>query len=68
MFDFFYKRGYLTTAIILGLFVFGVIGLVKMPKNLFPDANRPEVVIFTTVPGAPANVLTSLESRSGSGT
>jgi multidrug efflux pump subunit AcrB len=63
MFDFFYKRGYLTTAIILGLFVFGVIGLVKMPKNLFPDANRPEVVIFTTVPGAPANVVATTVSK-----
>jgi len=63
MFDFFYKRGYLTTAIILGLFVFGIIGLVKMPKNLFPDANRPEVVIFTTVPGAPANVVATSVSK-----
>jgi len=63
MFDFFYKRGYLTAAIIIGLFVFGVIGLVKMPKNLFPDANRPEVVIFTSIPGAPANVVATSVSK-----
>jgi len=63
MFDFFYKRGYLTAAIIIGLFVFGIIGLVKMPKNLFPDANRPEVVIFTSIPGAPANVVATSVSK-----
>jgi len=56
MFEFFYKRTHFLIAIILAMFVFGVIGLIKMPKNLFPDSNRPEVVIFTQVPGAPAEV------------
>jgi multidrug efflux pump subunit AcrB len=50
-------------AIILGMFVFGIIGLIKMPKNLFPDSNRPEVVIFTQVPGAPANVVATTVSK-----
>ena len=63
MFEFFYKRGYLLTAIILGMFVFGVIGLIKMPKNLFPDANRPEVVIFTQVPGATASMVATTVSK-----
>ncbi|QCI28565.1 efflux RND transporter permease subunit [Caminibacter pacificus] len=63
MFEFFYKRGYLLSAIILGMFVFGVIGLIKMPKNLFPDANRPEVVIFTQVPGATASVVATTVSK-----
>jgi len=63
MFDFFYKRPHFLYAIILAMFVFGVIGLIKMPKNLFPDANRPEVVIFTTVPGAPANVVATTVSK-----
>jgi len=63
MFDFFYKRGHLLFAIILGMFIFGVIGLIKMPKNLFPDANRPEVVIFTQVPGAAPNVVASSVSK-----
>jgi multidrug efflux pump subunit AcrB len=63
MFDLFYKRGHLLFAIILGMFIFGVIGLIKMPKNLFPDANRPEVVIFTQVPGAAPNVVASSVSK-----
>ncbi|NPA50193.1 MAG: efflux RND transporter permease subunit [Epsilonproteobacteria bacterium] len=63
MFEFFYKRTHFLIAIILAIFVFGVIGLIKMPKNLFPDANRPEVVIFTQVPGAPASVVASSVSK-----
>ncbi len=63
MFEFFYKRSHLLWAIILGMFVFGVIGLIQMPKNLFPDANRPEVVIFTTVPGASADVVANTVSK-----
>jgi len=63
MFDFFYKRPHFLYAIILAMFVFGVIGLNKMPKNLFPDANRPEVVIFTNLPGAAANVVATTVSK-----
>jgi len=63
MFDFFYKRGHFLYAIILAMFVFGIIGLNKMPKNLFPDANRPEVVIFTTAPGSPASVIATTISK-----
>ncbi len=63
MFEYFYKRSHFLWAIILGMFVFGVIGLIKMPKNLFPDANRPEVVIFTTVPGASADVVANTVSK-----
>ena len=63
MFEFFYKRTHFLFAIIAAMFVFGVIGLIKMPKNLFPDANRPEVVIFTQVPGAPANVVATTVSK-----
>ncbi|MEO1959034.1 MAG: efflux RND transporter permease subunit, partial [Nautiliaceae bacterium] len=50
-------------AIIGFMFVFGIIGLIKMPKNLFPDANRPEVVIFTSSPGASARVVASSISK-----
>ena len=63
MFDFFYKKTHFLFAIIAAMFVFGVLGLIKMPKNLFPDANRPEVVIFTQVPGAPANVVATTVSK-----
>ena len=63
MFDFFYKRPHFLYAIILAMFVFGIIGLNKMPKNLFPDANRPEVVVFTNLPGAAANVVATTVSK-----
>ncbi|MEO1928037.1 MAG: efflux RND transporter permease subunit [Nautiliaceae bacterium] len=63
MFEYFYKNRHFLFAIIAVMFVFGVIGLMKMPKNLFPDANRPEVVIFTQVPGAPANVVATSVSK-----
>jgi len=41
MFDFFYKRPYLLYSLIAGFFIMGVIGLITLPKNLFPDANPP---------------------------
>jgi len=63
MFEYFFKRSHFLWAIILAMFVFGVIGLVKMPKNLFPDSNRPEVVVFTTVPGASADVVANTVSK-----
>jgi len=63
MFDFFYKRTHLLFATILAMFVFGIIGLIKMPKNLFPDSNRPEIVIFTSVPGASASVVATSVSK-----
>ena len=63
MFEFFYRRTHFLMAIILGMFVFGIIGLIKMPKNLFPNSNRPEVVIFTQVPGAAPSVVASSVSK-----
>ncbi len=63
MFEFFYKRTHFLFAIIAAMFVFGILGLLKMPKNLFPDANRPEVVIFTFVPGASASTVAATVSK-----
>ncbi len=63
MFEYFYKRTHFLFAIILAMFVFGVLGLIKMPKNLFPDANRPEIVIFTTIPGASADIVSNTVSK-----
>ncbi|MRJ06398.1 MAG: AcrB/AcrD/AcrF family protein [Epsilonproteobacteria bacterium] len=61
MFEFFYRRTHLLFAIIGGMFLFGVIGLIKMPINLFPDSNRPEVVVFASMPGAnPQTIATAL--------
>ena len=63
MFDFFYKRPYLLYALIAGFFIMGVFGLATMPKNLFPDANPPKVVVITSVPGATAKVVASTVSK-----
>ncbi|GAB6044978.1 efflux RND transporter permease subunit [Caminibacter profundus] len=63
MFEFFYRRSHLLFSIIAGMFIFGVLGLIKMPQNLFPEANRPEVLIFTTIPGASAKVAASTVSK-----
>ena len=63
MFDFFYKRPYLLYSIITAFFIMGIIALVTLPKNLFPDANPPEVIVITQVPGATAQVAASTVSK-----
>jgi len=63
MFEFFYKRPYFLYSIILTFFIMGVIALVTLPKNLFPDANPPQVVVITQVPGATAQVVASSVSK-----
>ncbi len=63
MFDFFYKRPYLLYSLIATFFVMGIIGLITLPKNLFPDANPPQVIVITQVPGATAQVAASTVSK-----
>ncbi len=63
MFEFFHKRPYLLYSIITGLFVLGVYGLIVMPKNLFPDSDRPTVIIMSQVPGATPNVVAATVSK-----
>ncbi len=63
MFDWFYRRPYLIFALITGFFLLGVLGLLRMPKNLFPDADRPTVIVITQVPGATARVAAATVSK-----
>ena len=63
MFEFFYKRPYLLYSIIATFFIMGIIALVTLPKNLFPDANPPQVIVITQVPGATAQVAASTVSK-----
>ncbi len=63
MFSFFYKRPYLLYSIIAAFFIMGIVALVTLPKNLFPDANPPEVIVITKVPGATAQVAASTVSK-----
>ncbi len=63
MFDYFHKRPYQLYSLILAFFIIGVVALIVLPKNLFPDANRPQVVVITQVPGATAEVAASTVSK-----
>ena len=63
MFDFFYKRPHLLYSLIGAFFFLGVVALLKLPKNLFPDANRPQVIVITQVPGATAEVAALTVSK-----
>jgi multidrug efflux pump subunit AcrB len=63
MFDFFHKRPYLLYSLIAAFFVLGVYGLIVMPKNLFPDSDRPTVIVMTQVPGATPNVVAATVSK-----
>lgn len=63
MFNFFYKRPYLLFSIIAGFFVMGIVGLITLPKNLFPDATPPEVLVITNIPGATAQVAANTISK-----
>ena len=63
MFEFFHKRPYLIYSVITALMFMGMYGLITMPKNLFPDVDRPLVIVITKVPGATAQVITNTVSK-----
>ncbi len=63
MFEFFYRRPYLLYSVIAAFFLMGIIALVSLPKNLFPDANPPQVIVITQVPGSTAQVAASTISK-----
>jgi len=63
MFEFFHKRPYLIYSVIAAFMFMGVYGLITMPKNLFPDVDRPMVIVITKVPGATAQVITNTVSK-----
>jgi len=63
MFEYFYKHPYTLYALIAGFFIMGIVALITLPKNLFPDANPPQVIVITNVPGATAQVAASTVSK-----
>ncbi|MDE3740259.1 efflux RND transporter permease subunit [Maribacter polysaccharolyticus] len=63
MFEYFYKRPYTLYALIAGFFIMGIVALITLPKNLFPDANPPQVIVITNVPGATAQVAANTVSK-----
>ena len=63
MFEYFYKRPHLLYSLIAGFFVLGIIALITLPKNLFPDSTPPQVMVITKVPGATAQVAANTVSK-----
>lgn len=63
MFDYFYTRPYLLYSLIFAFFIMGVLALVTLPKNLFPDSTPPQVIVITKVPGATAQVAANTVSK-----
>jgi multidrug efflux pump subunit AcrB len=63
MFDYFHKRPYLLYSLIGGFFILGIYGLIVMPKNLFPDSDRPTVIVISQIPGATPDVVTATVSK-----
>jgi len=63
MFEFFHRRPYLIYSLMSALLFMGIYGLITMPKNLFPDVERPMVIVMTQMPGATAQVVTSTVSK-----
>ena len=48
------KRPYLITSLIFLFAIVGVLGFMKMPINLFPDTDYPQITVLTFYPGASA--------------
>jgi len=63
MFEYFYTRPHLLYSLIAGFFIIGIIALVTLPKNLFPDSTPPQVIVLTKVPGATAQVVANTVSK-----
>jgi len=63
MFEYFYKRPYLLYSLLAGFFVVGIMALVILPKNLYPDSSPPQVIVITKIPGATAQVAANTVSK-----
>lgn len=63
MFKFFYHRPYLLYSLIAAFFIMGIVGLISMPKNLFPDSDRPKVIVISKVAGATPAVVAASVSK-----
>lgn len=57
------KKPHLVTSLVLLAAVVGFVGYRRMPVNLFPDSERPQVAVVTVYPGASAADVESEVSR-----
>jgi multidrug efflux pump subunit AcrB len=57
------RKPHLLLSLVLLLAVVGVVGYFKLPVNLFPDSERPQIAVVTVWPGASADDVSSDVSR-----
>ncbi len=57
------KKPHLVTSLVLLAAVIGFVGYRRMPVNLFPDSERPQISVVTVYPGASAQDVESEVSR-----
>jgi multidrug efflux pump subunit AcrB len=57
------KKPHLITSLVLLAAVVGFVGYRRMPVNLFPDSERPQIAVVTVYPGASATDVESEVSR-----
>lgn len=57
------KKPHLLLSVVLLLAVVGAVGFFKMPVNLFPDSERPQIAVVTVWPGAAATDVAADVSR-----
>ena len=57
------KKPHLLLSIVLLLAVIGGVGFFKLPVNLFPDSERPQISVVTVWPGASADDVSTDVSR-----
>lgn len=63
MFRFFHARPQLLAIILILASLLGVVGYLKLPRNMYPDMERPQVTIITQLPGAAALTVAQKLSR-----
>lgn len=57
------SKPHLLLSLVLLLAVVGIVGFFKMPVNLFPDSERPQIAVVTVWPGASAGDVAGDVSR-----
>ena len=45
------RHPHLVLSVVLLLSIVGILGYSKMPFNLFPDVDRPQITVITVMPG-----------------
>jgi multidrug efflux pump subunit AcrB len=63
MFEYFYKRPLTMGMVLVICSLLGVIGYVNMPRNMYPDVDRPSVTVITQLPGASALTVAQRVTR-----